>query len=84
MVKGHSFVINKLTGTLTMEQLLVQLIQKTTIQCAEDHRLIVSCLNGKNKYMVIGDASLLLKYYLSNRHQATRDRHVSPFLRFVL
>jgi len=30
-----------------MEQLLVQLIQKTILQCAEDHRLVVSNLNGE-------------------------------------
>ena len=48
MVRGNVINLQKLKGTLTMEQLLEQLIKKTKIQCMDDHRLIVAALNGKS------------------------------------
>lgn len=44
MVKGHSFSLQK--DAMTMEELLAQLIKKTSVQCADDHRQIVASLNG--------------------------------------
>lgn len=46
MVKGNWISLNKLKSTLTMEDLLDQLIRKSALQCTEDNRLIVSSFNA--------------------------------------
>jgi len=66
MVKGQLISLSK--GTLTMEELLTELIQKTTIQCAEDHRLIVAALNGNFNYSSFYVAFISALIYLCVRH----------------
>lgn len=50
MVKGQSLSLQK--GTMTMEELLAQLIKKTSLQCADNHRQVVAALNGNSLNVV--------------------------------